>query len=40
MIIDVWRPKIRKINGKGFVTHYEIVDTESFLKEKKVLLFR
>lgn len=31
MIIDVWRPKIRKINGKGFVTHYEIVDIDSFL---------
>lgn len=35
MIIDVWKPKIRKINGKGIVTHYEIVDTDFFLKEKK-----
>ena len=35
MIIDVWKPRISKVEGKKLVTHYEKVETELFLKEQK-----
>jgi len=35
MIIDVWRPRIKKVNGKGIAVSYEMVDIGVFIKEKR-----
>lgn len=35
MIVSVWRPRFKNSNGVKGINHYELVNTDSFLTEKK-----
>lgn len=35
MILDIWKPKFKKINNIKVVNHLEWVDRNLFLSEKK-----